>query len=166
MRTFAEWIASKEDLEIASKFADIHGLQTGWFETTHMGRRDLRDWVKTHGDVLLTLDLKQSDPLIKFRRPDMVAAVVDVADEDATPVFYLAAEISYSGEKKDIDKATDNAKILRAITGLKAYPVVAAVRLHHGMDDETRSRLYEDVSDFIEADNPDTAFWYRIDSAD
>ena len=166
MRTYAEWIASKEDLEIASKFADIHGLERDWIEATHIRRRDLREWVKTHRDVLLALDLKQSDPLIKFRRPDIVAAIVDAADEDATPVYYLAAEVSYSGEKKDIDKATDNAKILQAITGLKAYPVVAAVGLHHKMDDETRSRLYEDVSDFIEADNPDTAFWYRIDSAD
>ena len=79
-------------------------------------------------------------------------------------MFYLAVETSYSGERKDIDKATDNAKILQAITGLKAYPVVAAVRLDQRMDDETRSRLYEDVNDFIGADNPDTAFWYKIDS--
>ena len=164
--TYAQSTANKDDLEIASKFADIHGLETDWIETTHIRRRDLRKWAKTHRDVLLTLDLKQSNPLIKFRRPDIVAAITDATDEDAIPVYYLAVEASYSGEKKDIDKATDNAKILQAITGLKAYPVVAAVRLHHRMDDETRSRLYEDVNDFIEADNPDTAFWYKIDSDD
>ena len=163
---YAQSTANSHDLEIAAKFADIHGLETDWIETTHIRRRTLREWANTHRDALLTLDLKQSNPLIKFRRPDIVAAITDATDEDSIPVYYLAVEASYSGEKKDIDKATDNAKILRAITGLKAYPVVAAVRLHHRMDDETRSRLYEDVNDFIEAANPDTAFWYKVESDD
>ena len=163
---YAQSTSNSHDLEIAAKFADIHGLETDWIETTHIRRRTLREWANTHRDALLTLDLKQSNPLIKFRRPDIVAAITDATDEDSIPVYYLAVEASYSGEKKDIDKATDNAKILQAITGLKAYPVVAAVRLHHRMDDETRNRLYEDVNDFIEAANPDTAFWYKIDSDD
>ena len=164
--TYAQSTASEEDVEIARKFAAAHGLDSVLIDTIHIGRRTLREWANTHRDVLLTLDLKQSNPLDKFIRPDIVAAITDATDEDATPVYYLAVEASYSGEKKDIDKATDNAKILRAITGLKAYPVVAAVRLHHRMDDETRNRLYEDVNDFIEADNPDSAFWYKIDSDD
>ena len=164
--TYAQSTANKHDLEIAAKFADTHGLETEWIEATHIRKTTLRGWTVTHRDVLLALDLKQSNPLIKFRRPDIVAAISDATDEDAIPVYYLAVEALYSGEKKDIEKATDNAKILQAITGLKAYPVVAAVRLHHRMDDETRSRLYEDVNDFIEADNPDTAFWYKIDSDD
>ena len=40
------------------------------------------------------------------------------------------------------------------------------MRLHHRMDNETRDRLYEDVNDFIEAADPDTAFWYKLDSDD
>lgn len=67
----------------------------------------------------------------------------------------------------------DDIKELKAIAtntaaGLKTYPVVAAVRLHRRIedDDETRSRLYEDVGDFIETDNPDAAFWYKVDSDD
>ncbi len=164
--TYAQSAASEEDMEIAGMFAGAHGLDVGLIETMHIRRRTLREWSVTHRDALLTLDLKQSNPLGKFCRPDIVAAITDATDEDATPVYYLAVEASYSGEKKGIDKATDNAKILRAITGLKVYPVVAAVRLHHRMDDETRNRLYEDVTDFIEADNPDTAFWYKIDSDD
>ena len=166
--TYAQSAASKEDVEIARKFTSVHGLDSVPIDTTHIGRSTLRVWVKTHLDVLLALDLKQSNPLDKFIRPDIIAAITDITDEDTTPVYYLAVEASSSAEKKDIDKATDNAKIVQAITGRKAYAVVAAVRLHRRLydDDVTQSRLYEDVDDFIEADNPDAAFWYKVDSDD
>ena len=32
-----------DDLEIAAKFADRHGLETDWIEATHIRRRDLRE---------------------------------------------------------------------------------------------------------------------------
>ena len=165
---YAQSAANREDLEIAAKFADAHGLNAEWIETEHIRRTTLRQWTVNYSAALLTLDLKQTNPLMKFRRPDIIAAISDVTVEGSTPVFYIAVEASYSAEEKDIDKATDNAKIVQAITGLKTYPVVASVRLHRRMeeDDETRSRLYEDVDDFIETDNPDTAFWYRVDSDD
>lgn len=165
---YAQSVAGKEDVEIARKFAGAHGLDSVPIDTTHIGRSTLREWVKIHINALLAIDLKQSNPLDKFIRPDIIAAIIDVTDEDATPAFYIAVEASYSAEKKDIDKATDNAKIIQTITGLKTYPVVAAVRLHRRVedDDETRSRLYEDVADLIEADNPDAAFWYKVDSDD
>ena len=165
---YAQSVAGKEDVEIARKFTGAQGLDSVPIDTTHIGRSTLREWVKVHLDVLLAIDLKQSNPLDKFLRPDIIAAVTDVTVEDATPAFYIAVEASYSAEEKDIDKATDNAKIVQAITGLKTYPVVAAVRLHRRMeeDDESRSRLYEDVNEFIETDNPDAAFWYKVDSDD
>lgn len=166
--TYAQSAANREDLEIAAKFADTHGLNAEWIEAEHIRRTTLRQWTVNHRTALLSLDLKQTNPLIKFRRPDIIAAITDATDEDAAPVYYLAVEASYSAGKKDIDKATDNAKILQAITGLKAYAVVAAVRLHRRMDDddETRSRLYEDVNEFISSSDPDSAFWYKLDSSD
>ena len=165
---YAQSAANREDLEIAAKFVDAHGLNAEWIETEHIRRTTLRQWTVNYRATLLTLDLKQTNPLMKFRRPDIIAAISDVTVEGSTPVFYIAVEASYSAEKKDIDKATDNAKIVQAITGLKTYPVVAAVRLHRRMeeDDESRSRLYEDVNEFIETDNPDTAFWHKVDSDD
>lgn len=165
---YAQSAANREDLEIAAHFADTHGLNAEWIETEHIRRTTLRQWTVNHRAALLSLDLKQTNPLIKFRRPDIIAAVSDVTDENATPAFYIAVEASYSAEKKDIDKATDNAKIVQAITGLKTYAVLAAVRLHRRIEDDdgTRSRLYEDLDDFIEADNPDAAFWYKVDSDD
>ncbi|MDE2688564.1 MAG: hypothetical protein OXI16_13855 [Chloroflexota bacterium] len=166
--TYAQSVASKEDVEIARKFTGAHGLDSVPIDTTHIGRSTLREWVKAHLETLLAIDLKQSNPLDKFIRPDIIAAITDVTGEDVTPAFFLAVEASYSAEKKDIDKATDNAKIIQAITGLKAYPVVAAARLHRRTlrDDQTRSRLYDDIDEFIKVDNPDTAFWYKVDSDD
>ena len=163
---YAERVAGMDDLEIAGKFAELHGLDEDMLDTTHISRNALRDWVRDHRDELLSLDLRQEGALGKFRRPDVVALVSEMRSDPMEPVFYLAVEASYSGEEKDIDKATDNAKILRAVTGLEAYPVVAAVRLHRRMSNEARARLYEDVNEYLAAGDADTAFWYRLDSAD
>ena len=89
-----------------------------------------------------------------------------MADDDAEPAFYIVVEASYTGEAEDIDRATDHAKIVHAVTGLDAYPIVAAVRLDDKMAPETRSRLYDDVQQFVAANDADTAFWYRLGSAD
>ena len=88
------------------------------------------------------------------------------ADDDADPEFYIAIEASYTADAEDILKVTDHAKILRAATGLDAYPVVAAVMLDDKLDPEMESRLYYDVELFIEANDADAALWYRLDSAD
>ncbi len=135
-------------------------------DTTHISRNALRDWVRDHRDAFLSLDLRQEGALGKFRRPDVIALVSEMRSDPMEPVFYLAVEASYSGEEMDIDKATDNAKILRAVTGLHAYPVVVAVRLQRGMSNEARARLYEDVDEYLAAGDADSAFWYRHDSAD
>ena len=97
---YAQSVAAKEDVEIARKFTGAHGLDTMPVDTTHIGRSTLREWVKTHTDALLVIDLKQSNPLDKFIQPDIIAAITNVTDEDATPAFYMAVEASYSAEKK------------------------------------------------------------------
>ena len=137
----AQTAANNDDLDIAALFAGPHGLNENRTKTRHVRRSVLEQWVDDHEDLLLSLDLRQEGALRKFQRPDIVAAVSDSPSNEVRPAYYIAVEASYSGEKKDIDNATDNAKILRAVTGLVAYPVVAAVRLHHRMDDESRSRF-------------------------
>ena len=152
------------DLEIAGKFAGLHGLDKDMLDTTHISRDALRDWVRDHRDALLSLDLRQEGALRKFRRPDLVALVSEMRSDRMEPAFYLAVESSYSAEEKDIDKATDNAKILRAVTGRQAYPVVAAARLHPRMSDGARARLYGDVDEYMAVGDTDAALWYRLDS--
>lgn len=162
----AQRAAGMDDLEIAAKFAELHGLDENTLKTRHVSRGVLEGWVEDNKDLLLSLDLRQEGALRKFQRPDIIAVVFDTPADRMEPACYIAVEASYSGEEKDIDKATDNAKILRAATGLETYPVVAAVRLHRRMSGEARARLYEDVGDYLTAADADAAFWYKLDSAD
>ena len=75
-------------------------------------------------------------------------------------------EASYTADEEDITKVTDHAKIVRAVTGLTVYPVVAAVMLDDEMSNETRNRLYENIDDFMPDAQPDAVYWYRLFSAD
>ena len=153
------------DLMIAALFAEIHGLDEQWVETAYVSRTTLRKWAVGHMETLISLTLNQGNALRTFRRPYIIAAVYDIADSNENTVFYIAAETSHSGEEKDIDKATDNAKIIRAVTGLEAYPVVVTHGPLQWKDEAARYRLYEDAAQFVAASNPDAALWYRLDSA-
>ena len=161
---YAQSAAGKDDLEIADLFAGLHGITSS--ETSHVSRSELATWLRENSDALNTLDLRPR-ALRTFRRPDMIMGVRDLyADDDAEPEFYIAIEASYTVGAEDIIRATDHAKILRAVTGLDAYPVVAAVMLHDELAPDMESRLYYDVERFTEADDADAALFYRLDSAD
>ena len=151
------------DLEIAANFAGLHGLDGDMLDTTRISPDALRDWVRDRRDELLSLDLRQEGALGKFRRPDYIALVSEMRSDRMEPAFYLAVESSYSVREKDIDKATDNAKSLRAVTGREAYPVVAAGLLDPVLSDGARLRLYEDVAGYVAAHAADGALWYRLD---
>ena len=151
------------DLEIAAKFAEMHGLDGDMLDTTHISRDALRDWVRDRRDELLSLDPRQEGALRKFRRPDYIALVSERRSGRTEPAFYLAVESPYAAREKDIDKATDNAKMLRAVTGRQAYTVVAAARLDPRLSDGARARLYEDVDRYVAAGDADAALLYRLD---
>ena len=127
--------------------------------------------LSTHGWIptLRTLRSLGLEPgaLRAFRRPDIVAEVKDLAAEQvAAPSYYITVEASYTVCKRDVVRTTDNAKIVREITGLVAYPVVAGVELDDRTGADTHGRLYDDLDRFIEANDADAAFWYRLESAD
>ena len=163
---YAQRAASSDDLDIAALFADRHGLEADRIETWHLSRTILRTWVGTHMDAIEALGLEPG-ALRAFRRPDIVAEVKDLtADQASEASYYITVEASYTVEKKDIVRATDNAKIVREITGLVAYPVVAGVELDDQMSADMQRRLYDDLEQFIEAKDADAAFWFQLDSAD
>jgi len=163
---YAQQASNSADLDIAALFAHWHGLDEGRIETWHLSRRTLNTWASTHIEAIEALGLEPR-VLRAFRRPDIVAEVKDMAaDQDAAPSYYITVEASYTVEKKDIVRATDNAKIVREITGLAVYPVVAGVELDDQMSADTQRRLYDDPERFIEANDTDAALWYRLDSAD
>ena len=161
---YAQSAASKDDLEIAGLFAGLRGIAR--IVTGQVGRSMLTTWLRDKSDELEALGLRPR-AWRTFLRPDIIAWVKDLyADDDADPEFYIAVEASYTSEAEDILKVTDHAKILRAATGLDAYPVVAAVMLDDELAPEMESRLYYHVERFIEDNDEDAALWYRLDSAD
>ena len=151
-------------LEIAGLFADW--LKIRRIKTNPVSRRTLLAWLEDNMPAVESLQLRDR-AWRTFLAPDLIAEVrVLGSTPDSEPEFYIVVEASYTGEKEDIEKATDDAKIVRAVTGLQAYPVVVSVELDDQMDVQTRSRLYEYIEQFFEANDENSALLYGLDSAD
>ena len=161
----AQIAANRDRVRISNLFAKFHAIRRT--DAMPVRRNRLKAWLQgENAEVVEALNLRDR-AWETFLEPDIVAAVHDLMADDATePAFYIVVEASYTGEAEDIDKAIDHAKIVHAVTGLDAYPIVAAVRLDDKMEPETRSRLYDDVQKFVAANDADAAFWYRLGSAD
>ena len=161
---YAQSAASASDIDIAYLFAHKHGLED--IKTRHISRNNLEAWLRENRVLVKSLNIRQRATRT-FLRPDIIAAVEDLySTEDATPVYYIVIEASYTGDAEDLDRATDHAKIVRAVTGLEAYPVVSAVMLDEEMGQATRSRLYDELERFVDARDENGAYWHRLYSAD
>ena len=161
----AQTAANRDRVRISNLFAKFHAIRRT--DAMPVRRNRLKTWLQgENAEVVEALNLRDR-AWETFLEPDIVAAVHDLmADDDAEPAFYIVVEASYTGEAEDIDKAIDHAKIVHAVTGLDAYPIVAAVRLDDKMEPEMRSRLYDDVQKFVAANDADAALWFRLGSAD
>ena len=164
----AQDAAVKRRLAIAGLFADRHSLPSDMVEVRQLGRNTLKDIVKVHEQALRSLNLAAAgSALASFREPDLIAGVKHLAaEEDGEPEYYITMEASYTVEEKDLDRATDNAKIIRHVTGRPVYPVVAGVRLKDKLDEVMRQKIYDNVEQFIQASDPEAAYWHRLDSTD
>ena len=161
---YAQRAATGETIHIASAFAGLHGMER--IKTRRVTRVTAVRWLEDNYDVVEALGLRARS-WATFQVADVIAEARNLrTPDDAEPEFYIAVEASYTVETEDVVRATDHAKILRAVTGLDVYPVVSAVRLDDGLDQEVSVRLYEDVERFVEAGDEDAAYWYRLDSAD
>ena len=164
----AQTAANRDRVRISNLFAKFHAIRrTDAMPVRRSRLKVWKAWLQGENtEVVEALNLRDR-AWETFLEPDIVAAVHDLMADDATePAFYIVVEASYTGEAEDIDKAIDHAKIVHAVTGLDAYPIVAAVRLDDKMEPETRSRLYDDVQKFVAANDANAAFWYRLGSAD
>ena len=165
---YAQDASIEGSLGIASLFADRHSLPSHMVEVWQLGRNTLRDIVRDHEQELLSLNLSGAEGALRsFRRPDLIAGVKHLAaDEDAEPEYYITMETSYIVDEEDLVRATDNARIIQHVTGRAAYAVVTGVRLKDGLDEEMRQKIYDSVEQFIQASDPEAAYWHRLYSAD
>ena len=161
----AQTAANRDRVRISNLFAKFHAIRRT--DAMPVRRNTLKTWLQgENAAVVESLNLRER-AWETFLEPDIVAEVHDLmADNDAEPAFYIVVEASYTGEAEDIDRATDHAKIVHAVTGLDAYPVVAAVQLDDKMEPGVRNRLYDDIQQFVEANDAEAAFWYPLGSAD
>ena len=95
-------------------------------------------------------------------KPDVIARVTDFYDNTDKPLFYIAAEASYTGDLEDLRRATDHAKMLRTGTGLDAYAVVAGVRKGPSIE----GLVFDDVEQYLAANNEEAALWYQLEESE
>ncbi len=161
---YAQSAATGSNQDIARPFAELRGMSR--IKTRQVSRAMVEHWLMNNVPLVEALKLRPR-AWDTFLTPDDIAGVRNLqAENDTEPEFYIVVEASYTGEVEDINKATDHAKIVRAVTGLDAYPVVAAVQLDDQMEPEVRNRLYDDIQQFVEANDAEAAFWYPLGSAD
>ena len=136
-------VSVSSSLEIAAVFASW--LRIRRIKTNPVSRRTLLAWLES--DMVLMESLQLRDRAWRtFLNPDLIAEARALGfAEDSDPEFYIVVEASYTGEREDLQRATDHAKIVRAVTGLQAYPFVASVILDDDMDAQTQSRFYEGI---------------------
>ena len=68
---------------------------------------------------------------------------------DSPPLFYVAVEVSDTGNSEHLFRVTDHARIVTLVTSLDTYPAVASVRLTDYMRGFVGNRIYEDVHEFV-----------------
>lgn len=99
-----------------------------------VGCRDYR--VLDLGDVLNMIDDADtagipSNELTSFENADII---IEATHRDTGESHYIAVEASYTGNWRDVDRATRNAGYLTRFTGQPAHAVVAAQRIRPGIE--------------------------------
>ena len=129
--------------------------------------RDQRvDWLAGHFEAVKSLGLRE-DSWVTFQQPNITAEVRDIiATMNTPPLFYLALEVSRTGNSEHLFRVTDHARIVSLATGLEAYPAIVALRLTDHLRGFVGDRMYQDVHQFIEDRGPEDAYWYRSGPSD
>ncbi len=148
--------AKRNSWELARTFAQVHHLRR--LNIRRLRGAELSDFLDENYDAIDALQLRER-AWETFQAADFIAEVTGRKIDH--PGFYIAMEASYTGDLEDVRRATDHAKMLRSSTGKDVYAVVAAVRLAPGVD----SRLFSNSERFIERNDQNTAYWFRLTGA-
>ena len=99
-----------------------------------VGCRDYR--VLDLGDVLDMIEDANTDgiPANELTNLENADIIIEATHRDNGESHYIAVEASYTGNWRDVDRATRNAGYLTRFTGHPAHAVVAAQRIRPGIE--------------------------------
>ena len=146
--------ARKNRVAIAEEFAQLENLTDIDVEVLDEAR--LREMRNKNQEALVALGISAKERN-SFHTADLALEVARIG-EDSRPEYYIAVEASYTGTSDDIEHAAVRARMLGAITGCKAYAVVAAVKPNRGLE----GRVIRDAGKYVASDDGSAAFWYQI----
>ena len=146
--------ARNRDAEVAELFARQRGMRQ--IQVRPLTRDELDQMLNESLEALEALRLRDR-AWLTFPKSDIIAEVTE--RRSSSPDFYIAVEASYTADTEDVLRATDHAKILRCVTGLDAYAVVAGVRTAPGIE----GIIFDEVAQFAEANDEDSALWFQLE---
>ena len=150
---YAISVAKRKSWDIAMLFARLRGARR-MRERTLTGN-ELSDMLGENYEAVNALNIRER-VWGTFSHGDVIAEFTPWKGSD--PGFYIAVEASYTGDREDVQRAADHAKILRCATGLDAYAVVAAVRIAPSMEEV----VFDDAARFVAANDENSALWYKL----
>ena len=146
--------ARDRDTEVAELFARQSGMRR--IQVRPLAKDDLDHMLNENTQAVEALRLRDR-AWLTFPKADIIAEVTERRNPSLG--FYIAIEASYTASTEDVLRATDHAKILRCVTGLDAYAVVAGARTSPSI----RDSVFDEVAQLTEASNEDRALWFQLD---
>ena len=120
------WLKDVGAATIADKQAMSIAEDLGLEYEKQLTQREVRNLIRNHD----TTDIAPGD-LRSFRAADLIIEATDAAGQ----LHYIAVEVSFTADQRDIDRPIRNAGYLTRFTGQPAHAVVASVRADHRIDD-------------------------------
>lgn len=120
------WLKDVGAVTIADKHAMLISEDLGLEYEKQLTQREVRDLIRDHD----TADIAPGD-LRSFRTADMVIEATDAAGR----LHYIAVEVSFTADQRDVDRPIRNAGYLTRCTGKPSHAVVASVRTDRRIED-------------------------------
>ena len=120
------WLKDVGAATIADKQAMSIAEDLGLEYEKQLSQREVRNLIRDQD----TADIAPGD-LRSFRAADMIIEATDAAGQ----LHYVAVEVSFTTDQRDIDRPIRNAGYLTRFTGKPAHAVVASVRTDRRIDD-------------------------------
>lgn len=120
------WLKDVGAVTIADKQAMFIAEDLGLEYEKQLTQTEVRDLIRNQD----TTDIAPGD-LRSFRTADMIIEATDAAGQ----LHYIAVEVSFTADQRDIDHPMRNTGYLTRFTGKPAHAVVASVRTDRRIDD-------------------------------